>query len=107
MEAVKAFLEFSYSLDGQKLLARNGSLPIRSDIAKEALAGLDSRYLIAADAMAKGRTPYSTVFNDLINSANGPWITMLNTAFFGGPDAIEPAIQAAQSAMQSIVDTAP
>ncbi len=107
MEAVKAFLEFSYSLDGQKLLARNGSLPIRSDIAKEALDGLDSRYLIAADAMANGRTPYSTVFNDLINSANGPWITMLNTAFFGGPDAIEPAIKAAQNTMQSIVDTAP
>lgn len=107
MDAVKAFLTFSYSLEGQKLLARNGSLPVRSDIAKEALAGLDSRYLIAADAMAKGRTPYSTVFNDLINSANGPWNTMLNTAFFGGPDAIEPAIQTAQSAMQSIIDTAP
>lgn len=107
MDAVKAFLTFSYSLEGQKLLAHNGSLPIRSDIAKEALAGLDSRYLIAADAMSKGRTPYSTVFNDLINSANGPWITMLNAAFFGGPDAIEPAIQTAQSAMQSIIDTAP
>lgn len=107
MEAVKAFLTFSYSLEGQTLLARNGSLPVRSDIAKQALAGLDSRYLIAADAMAKGRTPYSTVFNDLINSANGPWITMLNTAFFGGPDAIEPAIQAGQNAMQSIIDTAP
>ncbi|QCL98057.1 ABC transporter substrate-binding protein [Agrobacterium tumefaciens] len=107
MEAVKAFLTFSYSLEGQTLLARNGSLPVRSDIARQALAGLDSRYLIAADAMAKGRTPYSTVFNDLINSANGPWITMLNTAFFGGPDAIEPAIQAGQNAMQSIIDTAP
>lgn len=107
LDAVKAFLTFSYSLEGQKLLARNGSLPVRGDLAKEALAGLDSRYLIAAEAMAKGRTPYSTVFNDLINSANGPWITMLNTAFFGGPDSIEPAIQTAQSAMQSIIDTAP
>lgn len=107
LDAVKAFLTFSYSLEGQTLLARNGSLPVRGDLAKEALAGLDSRYLIAAEAMAKGRTPYSTVFNDLINSANGPWITMLNTAVFGGPDSIEPAIQTAQSAMQSIIDTAP
>lgn len=32
---------------------------------------------------------------------------MLNTAFFGGPDGIEPAIQAGQNAMQSIIDTAP
>lgn len=107
LPAIKAFVEYAYSLDGQKLLARNGSLPVRSDIAKQALEGLDSRYLIAADAMAKGKTPYSTVFNDLINSTNGPWITMLNSAFFGGPEAIDPAIKTAQASMQSIVDTAP
>jgi multiple sugar transport system substrate-binding protein len=103
---IKAFLDYAYSLEGQSLLARNGSLPVRGDIAKQALEGLDARYLLAADAMAKGKTPYSPVFNDLINSANGPWVTMLNTAFFGDAAAIEPAIQAAQASMQSIIDTA-
>ncbi|MCW6511569.1 ABC transporter substrate-binding protein [Lichenifustis flavocetrariae] len=107
MEAVKAFLAYAYSLDGQTLLAHNGSLPVRQDIAKEALKGLDTRYLVAADAMAHGRTPYSTVFNDLINSANGPWNTMLNKAFFGDPDTIAPTVRNAQDAMQSIIDTAP
>lgn len=107
MEAVKAFLDYAYSLEGQSLLARNGSLPVRGDVAKEALKGLDARYLIAADAMAHGRTPYSTVFNDLINSANGPWNTMVNKAVFADPAAIEPALRNAQDTMQSIIDTAP
>lgn len=104
---IKAFLTFAYSLAGQTLLARNGSLPVRGDLAEQALNGLDDRYLIAADAMAKGRTPYTPVFNDLINSANGPWNTMLNAAVFGDAQAIKPAIRAAQEAMQSIIDTAP
>ncbi len=106
MEAIKAFLDYAYSLEGQTLLARNGSLPVRADVAKEALAGLDERYLIAAEAMANGKTPYSVVFNDLINSANGPWISMLNKAFFGDEASIGPAVEEGQAAMQSIIDTA-
>ena len=65
---IKAFLEYAYSVEGQTLLARNGSLPVRADVAKQALDGLDPRYLIAVDAMAKGKTPYTTAFNDLINA---------------------------------------
>lgn len=106
MEAIKAFLDYAYSPEGQTLLARNGSLPVRADVAKEALAGLDERYLIAAEAMANGKTPYSVVFNDLINSANGPWISMLNKAFFGDEASIGPAVEEGQAAMQSIIDTA-
>ncbi|MDR3496900.1 MAG: sugar ABC transporter substrate-binding protein [Ancalomicrobiaceae bacterium] len=103
---IKEFLEFAYSLPGQTLLAKYGSLPIRSDIAKEALAGLDSRYLVAAEAMAKGKTPYSVVFNDLINSANGPWNTTLNKVFFADAAAIEPALKECDATMQSIIDAA-
>ncbi len=106
MKEIKEFLEFAYSLEGQTLLARNGSLPVRGDIAKQALADLDSRYLIAADAMAKGRTPYSIVFNDLINSANGPWNTTLNKVLFADAAAIEPGLKAGDAAMQSIIDAA-
>ena len=106
LPAIKEFLEYAYSLEGQTLLAKNGSLPVRSDLAKQALAGLDSRYLIAADAMAKGRTPYSVVFNDLINSANGPWNTMLSSVLFADEAAIEPALKQGDAAMQSIIDAA-
>jgi multiple sugar transport system substrate-binding protein len=101
---VKAFLDFAYSLEGQTLLAKYGSLPVRGDIAKEALKDLDPRYLVAAEAMAKGKTPYSVVFNDLINSANGPWAQMINEVVFG--DDVDGSIANAQTTMQSIIDGA-
>jgi multiple sugar transport system substrate-binding protein len=105
LKAIKAFLDFSYSLEGQTLLARYGSLPVRSDISGEALKDLDPRYKIAAEAMEKGRTPYSVVFNDIINSMNSPWVQMVNEVFFG--DDIDASLANAQETMQSIIDSAP
>lgn len=106
MPAIKAFIEFAYSAEGQKILAQNGSLPVRRDVAEQALEGLDARYMIAADAMDKGRTPYSPVFNDLINSRNGPWVTMLNKAFYAdSAEEVQDAIDEAQNEMQSIIDS--
>ncbi len=105
LAVIKEFLDFAYSLEGQTLLAKYGSLPVRGDIAKDALKGLDPRYQVAADAMAKGHTPYSVVFNDIINSANGPWIQMLNEAFYS--DDPDEAIANGQQTMQSIIDQAP
>jgi len=104
LDVVKQFLDFAYSLEGQTILAKYGSLPVRGDIAKEALKDLDPRYQVAAEAMAHGRTPYSVVFNDLINSANGPWTQMVNEVFFG--DDVDGSIANAQSTMQSIIDGA-
>lgn len=105
LKAIKAFLDFSYSLEGQTLLARYGSLPVRSDISGEALKDLDPRYKIAAEAMEKGRTPYSVVFNDIINSQNSPWVQMVNEVFFG--DDVDDSLANAQETMQGIIDSAP
>lgn len=102
LDVLKEFLDYAYSLEGQTLLASRGSLPVRGDIAAEALKNLDPRYKIAAEAMAKGRTPYSVVFNDIINSANGPWAQMISEVFFG--DDVDGSIQNAQETMQSIID---
>lgn len=102
LAVLKEFLDYAYSLEGQTLLASRGSLPVRGDIAKEALKDLDPRYQIAAEAMAKGKTPYSVVFNDIINSANGPWAQMINEVFFG--DDVDGAIANAQETMQGIID---
>jgi multiple sugar transport system substrate-binding protein len=102
LAVLKEFLDYAYSLEGQTLLASRGSLPVRGDLAKEALKDLDPRYQIAAEAMAKGRTPYSVVFNDIINSANGPWAQMINEVFFG--DDVDGAIANAQETMQGIID---
>ena len=105
LKAIKAFLDFSYSLEGQTLLARYGSLPVRGDIVDQALKDLDPRYKLAAEAMAKGRTPYSVVFNDIINSMNSPWVQMVNEVFFG--DDVDGSLANAQETMQGIIDSAP
>lgn len=105
LAAVQEFIEFAYSPEGQKILAQNGSLPTRSDIAAEVLAGLDPRLQVAVDAIAVAKTPYTLLFNDLINSANGPWATFTNAAIYG--DDVDGAFANAQAEMQSIIDNAP
>ncbi|WP_309085608.1 sugar ABC transporter substrate-binding protein [Chelativorans sp.] len=102
LNAVKEFIEFSYSPEGQKILAQNGSLPSRSDIADEVLEGLDQRLKVAVEAIAVAKTPYTLLFNELINSANGPWATFTNAAIYG--DDVDAAFADAQAEMQSIID---
>jgi multiple sugar transport system substrate-binding protein len=100
----KNFLEYAYSLDGQKVMAKYGSLPTRSDIAKDVLKDLDPRMQVGVDAIAVAKTPYTLQFNDLINSANGPWASFTNAAIFG--DDVDGAFAKAQEEMQGIIDNA-
>jgi multiple sugar transport system substrate-binding protein len=104
LESVKKFLEYTYSLEGQKILAKYGSLPTRGDIADEVLAGLDPRLKVGIEAIKVAKTPYTLQFNDLINSSNGPWATFINAAIYG--DDVDGAFSNAQSEMQSIIDAA-
>lgn len=104
LDKVKAFLEYTYSLEGQKILAKFGSLPTRSDIAEEVLSGLDPRLGVGLKAIAVAKTPYTLQFNDLINSSNGPWATFINAAIYGTD--VDGAFANAQSEMQSIIDAA-
>jgi multiple sugar transport system substrate-binding protein len=103
LDAAKEFLDFVYSLEGQTLLAKGGSLPTRADVAAEAVKSLDERYQIATEAMKIGRTPASPVYNDIINSNTGPWKQMLSEVFFG-EDPSGPVAKA-QESMQSILDS--
>jgi multiple sugar transport system substrate-binding protein len=105
LAAVQEFIEFAYSPEGQKVLAQNGSLPTRGDIAAETLKGLDPRLQVAVDAIKVAKTPYTLLFNDLINSANGPWATFTNAAIYG--DDVDGAFASAQADMQTIIDNAP
>ena len=104
LDAVKEFIEYTYSPEAQKVFATNGSLPTRSDIAAEVLEGLDPRLQTAVDAIAIAKTPYTLLFNDLINSANGPWASFVNAAIYG--DDVDTAFADAQAEMQSIIDNA-
>jgi multiple sugar transport system substrate-binding protein len=104
LENIKAFLEYVYSLDGQKIMAKYGSLPTRSDLADQVLDGLDPRLKVGVDAIKVAKTPYTLQFNDLINSANGPWASFTHAAIFG--DNVDQAFSDAQAQMQQIIDDA-
>ena len=104
VKAVEAFMEYVYSPEGQRLMVAHGSLPARSDIAAEVMKGQDPRYAVAVAAIKVGRTPYSAVFNDIINSPNGPWAQMINAAIFGDDPA--GAVKDGQTRMRDIIDAA-
>jgi multiple sugar transport system substrate-binding protein len=104
MEAVGQFIEHIYSPEMQRLMAEFGSLPVRGDVADVALEGLDTRYGVATDAMAQGRTPSTVVYNDIYNSATGPWLQFLQEAIYG--DDVDEAAAIAQETIQSILDGA-
>ncbi|OQP87557.1 ABC transporter substrate-binding protein [Rhizobium rhizosphaerae] len=103
IEEVKTFIQYIYSMDGQKIMAKYGSLPTRGDIADEVLKGLDPRMAVGLKAISVAKTPYTLQFNDLINSNNGPWAAFITAALFG--DDVDGAFKTAQEDMQSIIDS--
>jgi multiple sugar transport system substrate-binding protein len=81
-DAAWEFLKWVTSEKAQADLGKLGPVPVRTDVADKEYAKKDPRYAILAEAMAKGKTPYTTHFNSLINDNNGPWIAMLQRAIF-------------------------
>ncbi len=103
LDAAKRFLEWCYSLEGQTLMAKYGSLPVRSDVAAEALSTLDSRYLMPAEILSQGHTPYSLVYSEVFLNNNGPWTEMLNRGFFTDEN-IDDLVAEGQETIQQIID---
>lgn len=84
-------------LDG---LAKNLILPSRSDLADNEYFQEEPRYIVTAQAVGIGQTPYAFRFNDMVNADQSPWLTMLQTAVFDGD--IDGAIEEARETMRSI-----
>jgi multiple sugar transport system substrate-binding protein len=82
--------------------AKNGSIPVRTDIAESAYAKLDPRYVVVANAMAIGETPYSTKYNELLNDPNGPWLGMVQSAIYG--NSVDEAVKEAQEKFTKILN---
>ena len=96
------FIVWSLSEEVQvEQFAKNGSIPVRSDLADNTYSKQDARFAMASKAMQDGRTPYSTHFNQLINDPNGPWLAMLQEAIFG--KGVDPAIKEAQVRFRKIL----
>lgn len=81
--------------------AKEGSLPLRTDLADNEYFKADPRLTTNTNAMAIGKTPYTVRYNELYNDPNGPWLAMLQKAVFEGQ--IDEAIQTAQQKMTEIL----
>ncbi|MBK8046864.1 MAG: ABC transporter substrate-binding protein [Anaerolineales bacterium] len=79
------FIQWATSDEVQlEYYAKLNNLPVRTDLAENEFFAADPRLTTAAQAMAMGKTPYTVVYNQLFNDANGPWLKMLQTAVFDG-----------------------
>jgi len=83
--------------------AKVGTVPVRTDLASNQYSKADPRFVIAANAMAHGRTLYSVHDNQLFNDLNGPWNAMLQKAFFSGQ--IDQAVNTAQQQFTQILSS--
>lgn len=83
------------------IFAKNGSIPVRTDLAVNKYSKLDPRFVVTSTAMARGRTPYSVYYNQLFNDQNGPWLAMIQQAVFSGQ--VDQALRTAQQAFTQIL----
>lgn len=81
--------------------AKNGSVPVRADLADNAYSKQDVRFALASKLMQDGRTPYALHFNQLFNDPNGPWLAMLQESIFG--KGVDQAIKDAQPKFKKIL----
>jgi multiple sugar transport system substrate-binding protein len=96
------FIEWVLSDEIQlEMFAARGQLPLRADLIENEYSQEDPRLITNAEAMNLGKTPYSFVYNQLFNDANGPWLSMIQTAIFQGD--IDGAIANAQASFTDIL----
>ncbi len=96
------FIEWTMSEEPQiEIYAANGQIPVRLQLVDNPYFEGDERQATAASALAVGHTPYTTVYNDLFNDANGPWLEMLQIAILDGD--IDGALELAQERFTQIM----
>ncbi|MCA9883809.1 MAG: sugar ABC transporter substrate-binding protein [Anaerolineae bacterium] len=102
VEEAWEFIEWALSDDVQlELYAGNNQLPVRLSLAENEYFEEDPRLSLAASTLSVGHTPYSLVYNDLFNDANGPWLLMLQVAIFDGD--LDGAVAEAQQRFSEIM----
>ena len=103
VEEAWEFITWALSEEVQlELYAGNNQLPVRLSLSDNEYFDADPRLKVAASTLSVGHTPYSLVYNDLFNDANGPWLLMIQVAVFDGD--IDGAIAEAQDRFSQIMD---
>jgi multiple sugar transport system substrate-binding protein len=96
------FVKWATDEEAQTFLAKNGSVPVRTDLVPKIYASQGPAYKVFGDLMGIGKTPYSVVENAVFNDNNGPWVKMINDSVFG-PD-LAAAQATGQKSAQALID---
>jgi multiple sugar transport system substrate-binding protein len=94
-------LKWATSTAAQQEIAKLGVVPTRVSIAENYYPKLDPRYKVLAQAMAHGTAPYTTHFEQLMNTVSSPWQSLINDAIFGGQ--VSKGLSQAQTRFQAIL----
>lgn len=98
------FIEWTLGDENQvDIVAKNGSLPSRIDLAKNEYSAADPRLVTAIEGSETGYTPSTLIYGNAVNNANGPWLKMIRDYIF---DNDENAISEGQKAIQDEIDQA-
>ena len=96
------FIAWAMSEEPQlEIYAANGHIPVRLALVDNEYFESDPRLLTAANAPSVGHTPYTVVYNDLFNDANGPWLEMLQVGILDGD--IDGALELGQERFTQIM----
>ena len=102
LAAAEEVLKWATSTAAQEDIARLGVVPTRVSIAENYYPKLDPRYRVLATAMAQGTAPYTTHFEQLMNTVSSPWESLIENAIFGGN--VDSALSQAQSQFTTILN---
>jgi multiple sugar transport system substrate-binding protein len=102
-DAAWKFIKWATDVEAQTALGKLGPVPVRTDVASGTYAKQSPYNVLLAKEMNEGKTVYSTHYNDLINSNNGPWVQMFQQAVFAGD--VNGAIQKGQQQFEQILST--
>jgi multiple sugar transport system substrate-binding protein len=97
------FLEWTLGPDNQvEVIAQNGSLPSRVDLADNKYSAASPQIVQAIKGEKTGYTPSSIGYGNAINNPNGPWLAMVRDYIFNGnPNAIAEGQKAIQASLDS------
>jgi multiple sugar transport system substrate-binding protein len=96
------FMKFLLSDDVQvEVYAKALNLTTRSDMVNNKYFQAEPLVQDVAKALAVGRTPYTLTFFEQINSPQGPWLQMLQRAYYTNDD-LDKVIADAKKAMKDI-----
>jgi multiple sugar transport system substrate-binding protein len=98
------FMKFLLSDEVQvEVYAKALNLTTRTDMVENKYFAAEPLVQDVAKALAVGQTPYTLTFFEQINSPQGPWLQMLQRAYYTD-DSLDTVIADAKAAMKKVAD---